>query len=355
MEKLIRNSEKFDVLELFSSMATEHGYDINDVNSINDFIKRVKSSIGKSTNNDIAVFGKRTESLFAYICAALDEVELIKQEDTGDMFCATDILAADYRLTLKNKKQYLVEIKNCHHSDPQKEFSLSKTYYKKLSNYASLNNIDLKIAIYYSAWNQWVLLSIGVFKQTKNSYKTDFIHAITKSEMALLGDYTIGTAPNLEIHLLTSPEEAFQVEDDGNTKIIIRKITIYCNGNEVHDEKEKEIAFYFMRYGEWEEQENEAILENNKFTGIKYIYSPIEKTEPNFSIIGRLSSMISSAFREHTVTNGKVSKMKPEVEPSHFKVFIPSNYEGKDLPLWRFIMHPKEKIEEELNKLRIKS
>ena len=134
MRKLIRDSEKFDVFELFSSMATEHGYDINDVNSLNDFINRVKSSIGKSTSSDIAIFGKRTESLFAYVCAALGEVILIKQEDTGDIFCNNDILVPDYRLTLKNQKQYFVEVKNCNHSDPQKKFTISKAYYNKLNH-----------------------------------------------------------------------------------------------------------------------------------------------------------------------------------------------------------------------------
>lgn len=355
MKKLIRNSEKFDVLDLFSSMATEYGYDIKNVNSINDFITRVKASIENSTNSDITIFGKRTESLFAYLCAILGETELIKQEDAGDVFCSSDIMIPDYRLILNNKKQLLIEVKNCHHRDPQKEFSISKEYYKKLNKYATLSNIDLMIAIYYSAWNQWVLLPISAFKQSKTKYITDFSHAITKSEMAIIGDYTIGTTPNLEIHLLASPKEALPVEEDGNTKIIIRKVLMYCDGNEIKDELEKKIAFYFMRYGEWEEQKNEAIIEDNKFIGIKYIYSPIEKTEPNFSIIGQLSSMISMAFKEYTVKNGKVSKMKPEVDLSYFKLVIPSDYKGKDLPLWRFIMHPKEKVEEEISKLRNKS
>ncbi len=58
MKKLIRNPEKFDVLELFASMAAEQGYDLRDPVAQDDFVARVRISIEKSKNNNIHSHGQ---------------------------------------------------------------------------------------------------------------------------------------------------------------------------------------------------------------------------------------------------------------------------------------------------------
>lgn len=157
MKKLIRNPEKFDVLELFASMAAEQGYDLRDPVAQDDFVARVRISIEKSKNNNIAVFGKRVESLFAYVAGALGKVKLLKQEDSGDLyFVGDEVLAPDYRLTMLDGSQFLVEVKNCHLKQPEKKFSIKKEYYEKLKAYSDINGLDLKFAVYFSVWNMWV-------------------------------------------------------------------------------------------------------------------------------------------------------------------------------------------------------
>jgi hypothetical protein len=78
MKKLKRDAEKFDVLELFADMAAEHGYDLNDPVAQEDFVSRVRSSIEESKKSNIAIFGKRIESLFAYVAGALGKVISVK-------------------------------------------------------------------------------------------------------------------------------------------------------------------------------------------------------------------------------------------------------------------------------------
>jgi hypothetical protein len=347
MKKLIKNPEKFDVLELFASMAAEYGYDLRDPVAQDDFVERVKTSIEKSKSSGITVFGKRVESLFAYVAGSLGKVKLLKQEDSGDLYFAGDeVLAPDYRLTMYDGSQFFVEVKNSHIARPEKLFSIKKDYYKKLKTYSELNDLELKFAVYFSAWNLWSLLSINSFKEQENDYVIDFPSAIAKSEMSVLGDRMVGTVPNLELYLLADPDEASIIDDSGEALFVTRSVRIYCAGNEVIDEQEKRIAFYLMRFGDWKESETEAIILEKKLSGIKFVFAPEHQEEPNFAIIGCLSTMVSNGFRELTVKDGEVIALTLGIDPAAFAAHIPDDYSGTGLPLLRLVLqsNPELKI-----------
>lgn len=339
MKKLKRDAEKFDVLELFADMATEHGYNLNDPLAQEDFVTRVRASIEESKKSNIAIFGKRIESLFAYVAGALGKVILLKQEDSGDIFFSDEeILAPDYRLIFQDNEQLLVEVKNCHHKNLANKYSIKKNYFNKLKKYSDLNGLDLKFAIYFSSWNLWALLGIESFEENKSSYTIDLARAMACSEMARLEDCMVGTVPDLELHLLADTKEAGEIDDSGQAPFTIRDVKIYCAGNEVTDEEEKKIAFYLIQFGTWLERDTEAIISDNKLLGMKFVYSPQSQEEPNFAIIGYLSTMVTNGFRNHTVKNGDVVALKLGLDPSVFKVLIPQDYKGQSLPLWRFVI-----------------
>ncbi|AYH00936.1 hypothetical protein C5E26_08330 [Pectobacterium parmentieri] len=345
MKKLKRDAEKFNVLELFADMAAECGYDLNDSVAQEDFVDRVRTSIEESKKSKITIFGKRVESLFAYVVGALGKVVLLKQEDSGDTyFSGEEILAPDYRLTFYDYEQVLVEVKNFHHKNPTNKYFIKKDYYLKLRRYADLNGLEIRFAIYFSAWNLWTLLSIDSFKENKYSYTIDLSRAMACSEMSRLGDCMVGTAPNLELHLLTNLEDASEIDESGQARFVTREIKMYCAGNEIIDEEEKEIAFYLIRFGTWIEKDAEAITRDNKVLGMKFVYSPENQNEPNFAIIGHLSTMVTNGFRNHTVKNGEVVALKLGVDPSVFKVLIPQDYKGENLPLWLFVVQPNIKF-----------
>jgi len=322
-------------------MAAEQGYDLRDPMAQDDFVERVKKSIEKSKNNNIAVFGKRIESLFAYVAGALGKVKLLKQEDSGDLyFVGDEVLAPDYRVIMIDGAHFFVEVKNCHLKHPKEKFTLKKEYYKKLRTYCEINGLDLKFAIYFSGWNMWSLLSIHSFVEQNLVYVIDLPSALAKSEMSLLGDCMVGTAPNLELHLIAAPDEASKIEESGQAVFVTRSVRIYCAGKEVVDEQEKRIAFYLMRFGEWEESETEAIVLENKLQGMKFIFSPKSQEEPNFAIIGNLSTMVSNGFRELTIKDGEVVSLTLGIDPAAFGALIPDDYSGEGLPLWRFTIKP---------------
>lgn len=345
MKKLARNIERFDVFELFAAMAEKHGYRLNDPLSQEDFIAKVRSSLEDSKNNDITIYGKRVEVLFAYVVGALGRAILLKQEDAGALYHTEDVvIPPDYRLVLEDGSNLLVEVKNFYSIDITENFIVKADYYEKLNRYSMLCGLSLKFAIYFSAVNRWALVPIDAFRRNSNSYNIDFATAMAKSEMSQIGDCMIGTSPDLELLLLADEEEANEISRDGQALFTTRDIKIYCAGNEVVEPLEKQIAFYLMRFGNWVEKETEAIVKAGKLMGMKFIYTPESKTEENFSLIASLSSMVTNMFKEHTIQDGKVVAVSSHLDPEKFRVFIPNDYKGKELPLWRFIIQPNQEF-----------
>jgi hypothetical protein len=228
-----------------------------------------------------------------------------------------------------------VEVKNFH-SAGLKKFSFTKDYYLKLKNYSDLNNLNLLFAVYFSAWNRWTLLPIEAFDESARDFSIDFPSAMAKSEMLMLGDMMIGTAPDLELRLFADPDEASPIDNKGNAQFIARAVKIYCAGKEVKNELEKRIAFYLMRFGDWVESRSEPVISDGRLMGITFAYSPADQKEPNFAIVGQLSAMVSKGFRELTVKDGDVVALTLGIDPSAFSILIPEDYKGDDLPLWRF-------------------
>jgi hypothetical protein len=96
-----------------------------------------------------------------------------------------------------------------------------------------------------------------------------------------------------------------------------------------------------MRFGDWNENEPEVLEEGDKFLGVKYTFVPdFPPEEQRFSMIGELSSMISYSYSEQTVYERSVIALDTNLDPSVFTVKIPKDYNGKNLPLWQFILQP---------------
>jgi hypothetical protein len=159
--------------------------------------------------------------------------------------------------------------------------------------------------------------------------------------MSLLGDRAIGTEPDLSVELIADTFKDASVDPNGLAKFIICDVKLYCAGREISDNLEKAIAFYLMRFGNWNEQESEAIYKDEAFKGVRFTYSPdFPREEQQFSMIGELSSMISSSYSEQTTYERSVIALDTKLEPTVFSVEIPDGYKGNELPLWQFIMQP---------------
>lgn len=347
MKRIKRNPGKFEVIDLFTALGREHGFKVSEDDDAREFMGLVKSSLKDSFEDTKLLHGKRVEALFAHVAGALGGCKFIKQEDSGEIFTDDENLQPpDYLLILKTGERIFVEVKNCHFPNFKSPFSIQNDYIQRLENYSELTGAPLKFAVFFSQYNKWVLLSKSSFTAHKTKHAITFIEAMARNEMSIIGDRMIGTKPPLSVVFVANPEkEAFITEDD-QAKFIISDIKFYCAGEEITNDTEKNIAFYLVQFGKWAESEGEAIFDGDRLAGVKLDYQPEHEEEmenarqQGFGIIDHLSSMVSTAYKQHTVYEQRVIALDTAADPEVFSVEIPEGYKGDKLPLWQIELRP---------------
>jgi len=343
LKRIKRNPERFEVLDLYSTIGQKYGFKLNDPKSYEEFVKVINASLENSKTDHQLLYGKRIETLFGYIVGALGNSSFLKSEDSGEIFTDSsnhNIVPPDFKIILKNGSCFFVEVKN-YHQAINKAFTLSKKSFEKLSNYSKLHNLPLKIAIYFSQANKWVLLSPESFEVGNKNLKISFTSAYAKSEMSIIGDKLLGTIPDLILEFKTSLDEAAKIEGKDNVPFTIREVNMFCNGSEIKEKTEKDIAFYLMRYGSWVEKKVDNLIVHDKLLGVRFTFSPEfinDEDENEFQLIGTLSEMISNAYKEHTIDDNQIVALSTNADPQIFRPLIPDGYKGKQLPLWQFVI-----------------
>ena len=330
INKLNRNTAKYDIYELYSSLAEENNFS-ND----SEFIDLIKVSLEQNIQSKIFKYGKQTERMFAYVLSNLSECELIKKEDAGEIYSNNKIVIPDFRIILKNSEQFLVEVKNHHSKIKLKDFRLRKTELQELIDYSNLMHTNLKIAIFWSNMRLWTLVDTKFFIVDNRYASINFETAISNNEMSILGDYWLATNPPLELKLQIKEDELYPNCING----VIDKVELYSNGNLITDKYEQNLAFNFILFGNWQE---EQYIEFNKQTGSRVIVTesnPLKGNEEEqpFYIIGTLSSMISNKYKYIVNYYQSVIPHFPKITPEKLSLDIDeNNYTGKVLHLWRF-------------------
>ena len=127
----------------------------------------------------------------------------------------------------------------------------------------------------------------------------------------------------------------------GKVSFTIGKAVLCVKGREITNKFEQKLAWFIMLYGRWEKSEKIAHVENDKLQYVEMAISPAEPVEKQgFDIIDSLSSMLSRQYVEHTSSKGEIRKLIPSMQPDEMGVFIPQNYKGDVLHLWRFELQP---------------
>ena len=338
MEDTPRNTEQFQILELVEALGQRHNFNINEASTpaVHGILNTIQRQL-----TPIARHGRRIEAMFGYVAAALGQCKLVKKEESGLTFVArTGIKIPDYRLVTADGTQYLVEVKNCHKIRPPMRFSLKQAYLKGLQRYATMVNVELKIAIYWSRWRFWTLISTDTLRCQRSLCETTFVESMTHNQVAILGDYIIGTTPPLLLRILTDPRKTRRVMDNGQVAFTIGAIQVRCGGKTVTRRNERNIVLYLMLYGRWPD-EVKANIKNNQLISLEFESRPFQSApRQGFDIVGYYSEMISNQYTEHTAPSGEVERLAPNVSPDALRVEIPTDYEGHQLPLWRFRQHP---------------
>lgn len=342
MPRVKRRPEKFDLLDLYTAIGRDRGYQIGELAHVDDFLNLVRTSLKSSHANANLLHGKRIEALFAHVADALGACRLIKTEDAGEFFNSGEpIQPPDYRLILKSGSQMLVEVKNFHDPRHTKPFVLKRTYFEMLKRYADLQGVPLKVAIFFSRFNRWCLLSERAFNSVEDRLEICFVEALAKNEMIEIGDAMIATLPELRLELHADKDEAQVVDPDGRALFTTRAVKLFCADHELLDQTDQNIAFYLMRFGDWDDEESLAVIEDRKLVAINLISRPTSVPDDQpFAMIGTFSSMISAAYAEQTVRERKPIALDAKSDPEMFSARIPAEHRSAALPLWRFQIQP---------------
>ena len=158
----------------------------------------------------------------------------------------------------------------------------------------------------------------------------------------MLGDCMIGTTPPLSLKILSDPHKPRAIDRSGKFKFTIGEFELYCGDNLIQDGLEQQVAWFLINYGSWPIQDLPCEVEEEQLISTGFFVAPEEQSNPNenFEIIGHLSQMISQQFNDMTIQEGEIRLLCPSNNPDTFGVFIPPDFRGTALPLWRFEIHP---------------
>jgi hypothetical protein len=345
MKRIPRNPAKYDVFELFHSIAEQQGFSPCAPGADQRFLEAVRQSLNRHKTDRLLLYGKRTEFMFGFVAAALGKASMIRHEDNGELFVADpDVQPPDYRIVLKAGPEFFVEVKNYHQMDALGPFTVPGAYVSKLEKYAAIFNKDVKFAVYWVRWNMWTLCGLERFERDGDRLSIDMFHAIKYNEMAALGDYMLATRPPLALVILPDTRKPRFVDRSGLCKYTVGSIEMYCGAEKIDDKFEKDLAFFLMLYGRWGGGEQQMRVVNRLLSSISLVVTPEERTpDQEFEIVDNMSGLMSARYRAATSLDEPGSIMiRPAKGPEFLEFQIPDDYKGKQLPLWRFIIHPTE-------------
>lgn len=313
-----------------------------------ELLAKVAGMLGELRDNPATVHGRRVEAMFGYVAAALDGCSVVKREDGGELLAPEqELLVPDYRLLVKKRGEMLVEVKNCHQV---RRFSIRSADLERLQAYADLFSIPLRLAVYWSRWRVWTLVSPDVLRPCgERRHELTFPGAMRCNRMGELGDVMLATTPPLTLRILTDPTAPRRVAGDGSVRFTIGAIQIFAGEREITAKKERNLAFYLMMYGQWLEDAPRARTDADELLWVDFVSRPLdngddddgERLQP-FRIVGALSSMIASSYDGRTTAGGKVIHLTPGVSPRALSCTVPGRVAGMTLPLWIFHQQPAE-------------
>jgi hypothetical protein len=333
----------FDLLALFARFGREQKVSLRDPQSLETFLAVAKDALGSAVNIDTLMQGQRTENMFAAMVLSLGQYELLNREDSGATHPSDQFQAPDFRVVLNDDAQWLVEVKNFYDAEPgQQVFTVKEDYLQRLQRYADAMQCPLKLAIYWARWRFWSLLDPNDLQPQNGKRTIAMPEAMRLSQMAALGDRTIGTTPPLKLRLNVDTSKPRHVEADGQVRFTIADGALYSGEKRITDPAEQKIAWMLVELGEWECGDPTAHISAGQLDAIEFEWTPEEQLNPGekFELIGTLSTMFAPHYGARTLDQQKVVQTEIDMVPDWFMPLVAADPKSMSLPLWRFVLQP---------------
>jgi hypothetical protein len=336
---LARDHARLDGLDLYARVTQEAGARIGDEARIDTALSDIRRALLAATSSDSTLHGWRVQVLFEAVVVSLGRVRLIKQEDNGDVyFSGPDLKPPDFRVVTDEPASLLIEVKNAYQKQPQSSFRMRRREMAALLRYIELAGpAELLIAVYWSRWNLWTLVSPDQFGSAGDSHvEISLPDAMKANAMGTLGDRFPGTEWPLALTLY-SDESRPRRADDGEAIFTIGRAEYSVAGRVVSAPKEQQIVHMLMLHGGWNE-DTPAEIVDGEIVSTSFVFVPEEHAtrREQFALHNPLSSIYSSMFNDATLSHeGEFADLRVELDPSSLSSLIPDDYEGDVLRVWR--------------------
>ncbi|WP_426137287.1 hypothetical protein [Phyllobacterium sp. SL163] len=208
--------------------ARKNGIKLNDPTLVDRFMADAAPRLREALADPALIHGSRVERLFEATVLSLGQFKLLKTEDVGRVHAAETLRAPDFRIVLDDGGQWLVEVKNVRSTNPSRqELRMSRKYLESVQSYADAVGTPLKLAIYWSAWRFWSVISPEHFRTRSGGLRVSMQEAMLASEFERLGEKLIMTKPPLRLVLGAATDMPRSVSDEGLANFMIASARIY--------------------------------------------------------------------------------------------------------------------------------
>ena len=330
-----------NALRFLDDYAKSKGLAFTDEALPEEIMKTMAAEWRQHRDDPIRIYGSHTQSMFAYVAAALGKCEVITEEDAGMFFDRSGELGRpDFRIVTVSGDRFLVEVKNFRPKKNLTPIIFKADYLKKMSRYAEIVGLPLKFAIYWSKWRRWTLIDAKPFTDSNGRASVHFSDAMKLNEMSLIGEAHLGTVPPLVLRLHADPTKPQALDSSGKVNFTIGRVSLFSGGQELTEEVAKTIAFSLMMYGQWTGYKQTPNTSGGKLESLDQSVFPEETTDDQgFEIIGTTAQIASAKYMAATTNERRIKALAPSYDLSLLATRIPEHYNGQ-LPLWIFHQVP---------------
>lgn len=327
------SEKEFDLIARAEAFARRQGLKLNDPSLADRFSAAAAERLRGALKDPVLLHGSRTQNLFEAMVVSLGRYRLFKPEDVGRVHAPARLRAPDFRAVLAEGDQWLIEVKNVRCKDPLKQVSrMTANYLASLERYAELVGAPLRLAFYWSTWNIWTLVAPDGFRSGGGGLRIELQDAVPASELGRLGDVHLWTTPPLRVLIRGSAERPIRIGQDGSISGGA-SLQIYSRGEELVDEKDRQLALILIDYGEWR-AEGPRPVEGFEYGAVEFVAAPEEPSEDGMDGIGTASRIFSRYFDQHTVAGKEVILLSGEAVPDWFAPIASWDFRNSRLPLW---------------------
>jgi len=338
MARLISN---LDLFAAYARFGRGSQISLRDTSAIEDFASHVKAQVTDAVLNPIVIHGQRAQNMFEAMMIGFGGYRLLKVEDGGRYHPEEDFEVPDFRIVLSNGDMLLVEVKNHYGKDPFKQTAKFKSdYLKRMSEYSKLVGCQLRIAIYWARWGFWTLTDPEDLAANESNSTISMTDAMRVSEMARLGDVTIGTKAPLKFRMVADQSKPRFIEN-GQANITICQVQLFCDQSEIIDENDKRLVWLLMQFGDWETEPPTAIMDGDLVDALECQWSPQQASDDQgFDMIGTASTIFSRYFALNTTSGGEILQTEIEPVPDWLAPILSDRPTSDALPIWKFFLQP---------------